>query len=43
MILYITPEQLQNTEVAEALRQANIARIAIDEAHMMPQVKDDFL
>ena len=42
MILYSTPEQLQNPEVAEALRQADIARIAIDEAHMLPQVKDDF-
>ena len=41
-LLYLTPEQLQNAAVAEALRQTNVARVAVDEAHILPQVKDDF-
>lgn len=41
-LLYLAPEQLQNPTVAAALRQADIARIALDEAHILPQTKDDF-
>lgn len=41
-LLYLAPEQLQNPEVAGALKQADVARIAVDEAHTLPQVKDDF-
>lgn len=41
-LLYLAPEQLQNTTVAKALRQADIARVTVDEAHILPQVKDDF-
>lgn len=41
-LLYLAPEQLQNTEVAANLRRANIARVAVDEAHILPQTKDDF-
>lgn len=41
-LLYLAPEQLQNPTVAAALRQANIARIALDEAHILPQAKDGF-
>ena len=36
------PEQLQNMAVADALRTANLTRIAVDEAHTLPQAKDDF-
>ena len=41
-LLYLAPEQLQNPAVAFALRKAEIARIAVDEAHTLPQVQDDF-
>ena len=41
-LLYLAPEQLQNPMVAAALRQADIARVALDEAHILPQTKDDF-
>ena len=41
-LLYLAPEQLQNMAVADALRTANLARIAVDEAHTLPQAKDDF-
>lgn len=41
-LLYLAPEQLQNMAVADALRTANLTRIAIDEAHTLPQAKDDF-
>ena len=41
-LLYLAPEQLQNMAVADALRTANLTRIAVDEAHTLPQAKDDF-
>lgn len=41
-LLYLAPEQLQNMAVADALRTANLTRIAVDEAHALPQAKDDF-
>lgn len=41
-LLYLAPEQLQNAAVADALTQANIARIAVDEAHILAQAQDDF-
>lgn len=41
-LLYLAPEQLQNMAVADALRTANLTRIAVDEAHILPQSKDDF-
>mgnify|MGYP004603322351 CR=1 FL=1 len=41
-LLYLVPEQLQNVAVAEALRTANLTRIAVDEAHTLPQTQDDF-
>ncbi len=41
-LLYLAPEQLQNAEVADALSRADIARVAVDEAHVLPQTKDDF-
>lgn len=37
-LLYLAPEQLQNMAVADALRTANLTRIAVDEAHTLPQV-----
>lgn len=41
-LLYLAPEQLQNMAVADALRTVNLTRIAVDEAHTLPQAKDDF-
>ena len=42
-LLYLAPEQLRNPAVAEALRScAILTRIAVDEAHILPQAKDDF-
>ena len=41
-LLYLAPEQLQNAAVADALTQANIVRIAVDEAHILAQAQDDF-
>lgn len=41
-LLYLAPEQLQDPAVAAALRQADVARIAVDEAHVLPQTKSDF-
>ena len=41
-LLYLAPEQLQNAAVANALTQANIVRIAVDEAHILAQAQDDF-
>lgn len=41
-LLYLAPEQLQNMAVADALRTANLTRIAVDEAHILPQAKDNF-
>ena len=42
-LLYLAPEQLRNPAVAEALQSCPIlTRIAVDEAHILPQAKDDF-
>lgn len=41
-LLYLAPEQIQNAAVADALAQANIVRIAVDEAHILAQTQDDF-
>lgn len=41
-LLYLAPEQLLNAEVADALSRADIARVAVDEVHILPQTKDDF-
>ena len=41
-LLYLAPEQLQSPEVAGALAQADIVRIAVDEAHILAQTQDDF-
>ncbi|RHV71923.1 hypothetical protein DXB06_12865 [Butyricicoccus sp. OF13-6] len=38
-LLYLAPEQLQNMAVADALRTANLTRIAVDEAHTLPQAR----
>ena len=41
-LLYLAPEQLQNPAVVKALHSADLRRIAVDEAHILPQSKDDF-
>lgn len=41
-LLYMAPEQLENKYVADMLAKANISRVAVDEAHILPQVKSDF-
>lgn len=41
-LLYLAPEQLQNPAVVKALHAADLSRIAVDEAHILPQAKDDF-
>ena len=42
-LLYLAPEQLRSPAVAEALQScAILSRIAVDEAHILPQAKDDF-
>ena len=42
-LLYLAPEQLRSPTVAEALQSCPIlTRIAVDEAHILPQAKDDF-
>ncbi len=41
-ILYLAPEQLQNKEVRKALLSADVALVAVDEAHVLAQSKDDF-
>ena len=42
-LLYLAPEQLCNPAVADALQSCSIlSRIAVDEAHILPQAKDDF-
>ena len=41
-LLYLAPEQLCSTSVADALCGADLARVAVDEAHILPQAKDDF-
>lgn len=42
-LLYLAPEQLCNPAVADALLSCSIlSRIAVDEAHILPQAKDDF-
>lgn len=35
VLLYIAPEQLKNSEVREALEVADIAQVAVDEAHIL--------
>ena len=42
-LLYLAPEQLRSPAVADTLRScAILTRIAVDEAHILPQAKDDF-
>ncbi len=42
-LLYLAPEQLHSPAVADTLRScAILTRIAVDEAHILPQAKDDF-
>ena len=42
-LLYLAPEQLRSPAVAEALQSCPIlTRVAVDEAHILPQAKDDF-
>lgn len=41
-LLYLAAEQLDNTAVHDTLLHANIVRIVVDEAHVLPQVQDDF-
>ena len=42
-LLYLAPEQLRSPAVAEALQSCPIlTRMAVDEAHILPQAKDDF-
>ena len=42
-LLYLAPEQLRSPAVDEALQSCPIlTRIAVDEAHILPQAKDDF-
>ena len=42
-LLYLAPEQLRSPAVAESLQSCPIlTRIAVDEAHILPQAKDDF-
>lgn len=35
-LLYIAPEQLKNPETVAALSRANIVRVVVDEAHVLP-------
>ncbi len=41
-ILYLAPEQLQNKKVRKALLSADVALVAVDEAHILAQSQDDF-
>ncbi len=41
-LLYLAPEQLGNKEVKEALKNADIAMVAVDEAHILARDQDGF-
>lgn len=41
-LLYLAPEQLDKDDLLEALSGCWVARVAVDEAHVLPQVKDGF-
>ncbi len=41
-LLYLAPEQLRNKEVRQTLLTADIALIAVDEAHILAHTQDDF-
>lgn len=41
-LLYLAPEQLRNEQVREALMAADIALVAVDEAHILAHTQDDF-
>lgn len=41
-LLYLAPEQLKNPQVWDALLHARVRRIAVDEAHILPQVEHGF-
>ncbi len=41
-LIYLAPEQLQNQWFLMAMQYAGIACIAVDEAHILAQSKDDF-
>jgi len=41
-LLYIAPEQLQNSEVRSALERGTIAHLVIDEAHILARDQDSF-
>lgn len=41
-LLYLAPEQLQNDVTRDALLQANIVRVVVDEAHILLQVSKRF-
>lgn len=36
-LLFLAPEQLQNEETREALEKANVVRVVVDEAHVLPE------
>lgn len=35
-MLYLAPEQLRNSDLAEALSRCQVARVVVDEAHILP-------
>ena len=41
-LIYTTPEQLEKPDLLEALKNCRVARIAVDEAHVLPQAKSGF-
>ena len=42
MLLYLAPEQLFREDLREALRHCDVARVVIDEAHILVQAGDRF-
>lgn len=41
-LLYLAPEQLSAPDLHEALKKCDVERVAIDEAHVLPQVAPSF-
>lgn len=41
-LLYLAPEQLHSPDLLEALKRCKVARVALDEAHILPQSGPSF-